>query len=49
LALAALVLWFALMLIPVAIAAALVAYGAFRWRMWRMRNSLRGHRDVVRF
>jgi nitrogen fixation-related uncharacterized protein len=49
LALAALVLWFALMLIPVAIAAAVVAYGAFRWRMWRMRNSLRGHRDVVRF
>lgn len=37
-ALAALVLWFALMLIPVAIGAALIAYGAFRYRVWRLRR-----------
>ena len=49
LGLAALVLWAALLLIPIAIGAALVAYGAFRWRMWRMQNSLRSHRDVTRF
>ncbi len=49
LALAALVLWAALLLIPLAIGAALVAYGAFKWRMWRMRNSLRGQRDVARY
>lgn len=35
LAMAALALWFALILIPVAIGAALLAYGAFRWRLWR--------------
>lgn len=35
LAVAALALWFALILIPVAIGAGLVAYGLFRWRMWK--------------
>lgn len=35
LAVAALALWFALILIPVAVGAALVAYAAFRWRLWR--------------
>jgi fatty acid desaturase len=34
-AIAALALWFALLLIPVVLVAALVAYGAFRWRLWR--------------
>ena len=38
LAIAALALWFALVLIPVAIGAALVAYGAFRWRLWRLQR-----------
>lgn len=42
LALAGLVLWFALMLIPIAIAAALVAYGALRWRMWKSRQARTG-------
>jgi hypothetical protein len=32
---AALALWFALMLIPVAIAAGLIAYAAFRFKLWR--------------
>ncbi|MCC6718930.1 MAG: hypothetical protein IT555_13690 [Acetobacteraceae bacterium] len=35
LALAALALWFALMLIPVAIGAALIAYAVYRWRLWQ--------------
>lgn len=35
LAIAALALWFALILIPFVIAAGLVAYGALRWHMWR--------------
>lgn len=37
-AVAALVLWAALIMIPIAIGAALVAYGAFRWRMWQTRR-----------
>jgi hypothetical protein len=39
LAVAALALWFALILIPVAIGAALVAYGLFRWRLWQARRA----------
>jgi len=35
LAIAMLALWFALILIPVAIGAALVAWAAWRWRVWR--------------
>ncbi len=42
LAVAALALWFALMLIPVAIGAALVAYGVLRWRMWKAGRAYRG-------
>lgn len=38
-ALAALALWVALALIPIAVAAGLIAYGAFRWRMWRLGRS----------
>ena len=38
-AVAALALWLAMILIPVAILAAAVAYGAFRWRMWRRGRS----------
>jgi hypothetical protein len=50
LALAALVLWAALVLIPVALGAALVAYAAFRWRVWRARRDLfgGGGRDLYR-
>ena len=35
LAVAALALWFALILIPVAIVAGLIAWLAFRYRLWR--------------
>ena len=49
LALAAVVLWAALILIPVAIAAALVAYAAFRWRAWRLRDSARRNRNLYRY
>lgn len=35
-AMAALALWVAFALIPVAIVAGLIAYGAFRWRLWRL-------------
>jgi hypothetical protein len=38
LALAGLVLWFALLLIPIAFAAALVAWAAFRWRLWKQQR-----------
>jgi nitrogen fixation-related uncharacterized protein len=39
LAVAALMLWAVLILIPVAIGAALVAYGLFRWRVWKARRA----------
>jgi hypothetical protein len=38
---AALALWFALALIPLAIGAAIVAYLAFRFQLWRSGVSLR--------
>jgi predicted lysophospholipase L1 biosynthesis ABC-type transport system permease subunit len=38
-AMAALALWLALALIPVAIVAAAIAYAAFRWRMWKLSRS----------
>ena len=41
LAVAALMLWFALILIPVALGAGLIAYGAFRYRMWKAGGALR--------
>jgi uncharacterized membrane protein YoaK (UPF0700 family) len=39
---AALALWVALALIPVAAIAAVVAYLAFRFQLWRSRRSFRG-------
>jgi uncharacterized RDD family membrane protein YckC len=44
LVIAALALWFALFLIPVALGAALVAYLAYRWRIWQAR----GRTDIYR-
>lgn len=35
-----LALWLALQLIPIAIGAALIAYGVFRFQMWRARHAL---------
>ncbi len=49
LALASLALWIALMLIPIAVVAVLIAYLAVRWQAWRAgRSSVRGQRDVFR-
>jgi hypothetical protein len=48
LAVAVLVFWFALALIPVAIVAAVIAWVAFRIQMWRIRRSARGQRAVFR-
>src|SRR5687768_4949171 len=35
-----LALWFALIMIPIAIGAALIAWAAFRFQMWRARSSM---------
>jgi hypothetical protein len=48
LAIAALALWFALLLIPLAIAAALVAWLAFRFQLWRAGRSAGGRWTVRR-
>jgi hypothetical protein len=46
---AALALWLALTLIPVAIAGALIAYGVFRVQLWSARRrSLGGQRHLFR-
>lgn len=42
---AVLLIGFALFMIPVAIASALIAWGAFRYRLWRMERS--GGRDLL--
>ena len=47
-ALAALAFWFALLLIPVAIVAGLLAWAALRWRLWRERGTFAGQRDPFR-
>jgi hypothetical protein len=51
-AIALLALWLALTLIPIAIGAALIAYGVFRYRLWRARRAPGGlfgrQRDVFR-
>ena len=44
---AALALWLALIMLPVAIGAALVAYGIWRYRMWRRRSALRSGPPAV--
>jgi hypothetical protein len=43
---AALALWFALALVPVAVVALAVAWIAFRIQLWRLRRSARARRDV---
>jgi CHASE2 domain-containing sensor protein len=47
-AIALLALWLAVTLIPIAIGAALIAYGVFRFKVWQARNSLGRQRDVFR-
>lgn len=47
--LAALALYLAILLIPIAVGAGLIAYGAYRWQVWRAgRGSLGGQRDLFR-
>ena len=48
LTLAVLLIGFALFMIPVAIASVGVAWGAFRYRMWKMGGSARGGRGIFR-
>jgi hypothetical protein len=48
LAAAAALLWFAVMLVPVVILAALVAWGAFRYQLWRARHAAAGHKTIWR-
>jgi hypothetical protein len=48
LAAAAFALWIALILVPVALLAAVIAWLAFRFQLWRARNSIGGQRDVWR-
>ena len=44
-----LTLWVALALIPVAICAALIAWAAFRFQLWRLRRLASNRRDIYRF
>ncbi|MEA2726113.1 MAG: hypothetical protein QOF70_588 [Acetobacteraceae bacterium] len=48
LSLAALALWVALIILPVAFAAAVVAWAMFRYRVWRAQRSMAGHRNLWR-
>lgn len=48
LSLAALTLWVALMILPVAIGAAVVAWAMFRYRVWRAQRAMGGQRNVWR-
>ncbi len=48
LSLAALALWVALIILPVALGAAVIAWGMFRYRMWRAQRSVGGQRNLWR-
>lgn len=48
LSLAAFALWLALIILPVALGAAAVAYVAWRFQMWRAGRSIGGQRDLWR-
>lgn len=45
-ALAAFALWIALLILPVAVGAAVVAWGVFRYRLWREQKSLGRQRNL---
>ena len=45
---AAFALWLALFILPVALGAAVVAWGMYRYRLWRMQKSVSGQRSVWR-
>ena len=46
--LAALALWVALLILPVALGAAVVAWGILRYRVWRAQRSMAGQSSVWR-
>ncbi len=48
LSLAAFALWLALLILPVAVGAAIVAWAMFRYRLWRMQVSTSRQRGVWR-
>lgn len=48
LALAAFALWLALILVPVALIAGVIAWLAFRFQLWRARTVMQQRRDVWR-
>jgi len=48
LSLAALALWVALLILPVAVGAAVVAWAVLRYRFWRAQRSVVGQRSVWR-
>jgi hypothetical protein len=47
LTIAALALWLALIILPVALGAAVIAYGIWRYQMWRRRSAF-NRRQVMR-
>jgi hypothetical protein len=48
LSLAAIALWLALLILPVALGAAVVAWAMVRYRVWRLQRELRGQRGPWR-
>jgi hypothetical protein len=48
LCLAAFALWIALLILPVAVGAAIVAWAMFRYRVWRAQRSAGGQRNLWR-
>ena len=46
--LAALALWVALLVLPVAVGAAVIAWAVLRYRVWRAQGSMAGQRTVWR-
>lgn len=48
LSLAAFALWLALLILPVAFAAGVIAWGVYRFQVWRAAKSLGGQRNLWR-
>jgi hypothetical protein len=48
LAVAAFALWLAMLILPVALGAGVIAYGLYRFQLWRARQSLGGQRNLWR-
>ncbi len=48
LSLAAFALWLALFILPIAVGAGVVAWGLYRFRVWRAQKSLGGQRNLWR-